>query len=281
MNQLLEDIGNRYNELMLKCQDVSQGVFNSETESLLTEARLLDLPSLHVAVKRLHHLRTNRFTSVNVGGTMGAGKSSLGQALACALGYDYQDADVFHPQVNKDKMRANIRLDDTDRVPFYTGVQAYLAKPYRVSSCSALTDLHRAILYGQSPNALLHKSSRENWSIEKPNHGLLQIIVDKPYEIALDELDKKNKSNDKRQINGEDHFIDVTRESEEQNLNKGEPQLLGDQYKLIQSNTIYPWEALRVDYKEMQSDSGYAPEKIVQDLLELPFSTPDLNQVSF
>ena len=46
-------------------------------------------------------------------GVSGSGKSSVGQALAEYLGWDFYDADDFHPPANVAKMASGIPLDDS------------------------------------------------------------------------------------------------------------------------------------------------------------------------
>ena len=47
-------------------------------------------------------------------GVSGSGKSTLGEALAERLGWDFFDADDFHPSENIAKMQAGIPLHDSD-----------------------------------------------------------------------------------------------------------------------------------------------------------------------
>lgn len=51
-------------------------------------------------------------------GVSGVGKSTVGIALAAALGWRYIEGDEFHPQVNRDKMASGAALDDDDRWPW-------------------------------------------------------------------------------------------------------------------------------------------------------------------
>ena len=46
-------------------------------------------------------------------GVSGCGKSSVGKALASKLGWDFYDADDFHPPANLAKMASGIPLDDS------------------------------------------------------------------------------------------------------------------------------------------------------------------------
>lgn len=48
-------------------------------------------------------------------GVSASGKSTLGLALARALGIPFFDGDDFHPQANIAKMSAGIPLTDSDR----------------------------------------------------------------------------------------------------------------------------------------------------------------------
>ena len=50
-------------------------------------------------------------------GVSGSGKTSVGKAFAESLGWDFYDADDFHPPENIAKMASGIPLDDSDRAP--------------------------------------------------------------------------------------------------------------------------------------------------------------------
>ncbi len=51
-------------------------------------------------------------------GAAGAGKTTVGRALAEALGWRFIDADDLHPPSNIDKIRSGIALTDEDRAPW-------------------------------------------------------------------------------------------------------------------------------------------------------------------
>lgn len=84
-------------------------------------------------------------------GVAGSGKSTLGRALAQQLGWDFFDADDFHPQANIDKMAAGIPLTDSDRTPWLASLHDQLvstlqADRHPVLACSALKEKYRAQL---------------------------------------------------------------------------------------------------------------------------------------
>lgn len=61
-------------------------------------------------------------TVLLVMGVAGAGKSTLGRALAARLGWAFQEGDDLHPEANVAKMRAGIPLSDADRAPWLAAI---------------------------------------------------------------------------------------------------------------------------------------------------------------
>ncbi len=55
---------------------------------------------------------------VVVMGVCGAGKSTVGRAVAATLGARFLDGDAVHPTTNREKMAAGLPLDDVDRDPW-------------------------------------------------------------------------------------------------------------------------------------------------------------------
>ncbi|MGZ4456488.1 MAG: gluconokinase [Nocardioides sp.] len=86
-------------------------------------------------------------------GVAGAGKTTVGSALAARLGLPYADADDLHPAANVAKMRAGVPLDDEDRRPWLEAVGGWLAgRPAGgVVSCSALRRHYRDTLRAHEP----------------------------------------------------------------------------------------------------------------------------------
>src|SRR4030095_544887 len=84
-------------------------------------------------------------------GVSGSGKSTVGKALAEKLGWDFFDADDFHPPENIAKMAAGIPLNDSDRAPWLAALSNLLlstlqANRHPVLACSALKETYRAKL---------------------------------------------------------------------------------------------------------------------------------------
>lgn len=89
-----------------------------------------------------------------VSGVSGAGKTRLGRALAASLGWDFADADDYHPPANIAKMRAGTPLADEDRAPWLAALRVEIERrlligdwPF-VLACSALRRSYRDTLVG-------------------------------------------------------------------------------------------------------------------------------------
>ena len=88
-------------------------------------------------------------------GVSGSGKTTVGAALADALGLPFVDGDALHPAANVAKMAAGIPLDDADRAPWLDAVGAVLAAGPVVVACSALRRVYRDRLRAAAPELLL------------------------------------------------------------------------------------------------------------------------------
>lgn len=110
-------------------------------------------------------------------GVSGCGKSSVGKALADAIGADFQDGDDLHPPANIRKMRAGEPLDDADRAPWLDRVAAWirdrhLAGRDGVVACSALKRRYRDRLREADP-------------------GLRFVLLDIPAEVLRRRLEQR------------------------------------------------------------------------------------------
>jgi len=84
-------------------------------------------------------------------GVSGSGKTTLGQALAQKLGWDFFDADDFHPPANIAKMASGIPLSDSDRAPWLAALHDQLSSTLKsnrhpILACSALKQKYRVQL---------------------------------------------------------------------------------------------------------------------------------------
>ena len=95
-------------------------------------------------------------------GVSGSGKSTLGYALAHKLGWDFFDADDFHPPENIAKMAAGIPLNDADRAPWLAALNERILSVresgrHPVLACSALKERYRdQLLKGTEGMAILY-----------------------------------------------------------------------------------------------------------------------------
>ena len=84
-------------------------------------------------------------------GVCGSGKSSVGQALARRLGWEFVEGDELHPDANVAKMASGQPLNDADRQGWLLALascmrQAAQSGHSRVLSCSALKRDYRDLL---------------------------------------------------------------------------------------------------------------------------------------
>lgn len=95
-------------------------------------------------------------------GVAGAGKTTVGSALASALGWRFEDADRYHPPANVAKMSAGIPLTDEDRVEWLAALRPLLDRAIAdgvglVLACSALREAYRETLgLGRPEIAVVH-----------------------------------------------------------------------------------------------------------------------------
>jgi gluconokinase len=81
-------------------------------------------------------------------GVTGAGKTTIGRALAGALGWEFHDGDELHSEASKLKMHRGIALDDADRAPWLSAIRKLILAMLSedrdgVIACSALKQSYR------------------------------------------------------------------------------------------------------------------------------------------
>jgi gluconokinase len=111
-------------------------------------------------------------------GVSGSGKTSVGRSLAEHLGWDFYDADDFHPPQNIAKMANGIPLDDTDRRPWL----------------AALHDLIGSALKEDRPGVLACSALKERYrqQLMDGNEGVQIIYLKGSYELIWSRMEKRN-----------------------------------------------------------------------------------------
>jgi len=100
-------------------------------------------------------------------GVSGAGKTTVGTMLASQLGWEFADADDYHPAANVEKMRNGIPLTDADREPWLESLRSLIAAwmaagKSAVLACSALKQEYRdRLMVGASMRVVYLKADRE------------------------------------------------------------------------------------------------------------------------
>lgn len=137
--------------------------------------------------------------AIVVMGVCGAGKSTVGGALAQRLGAKFVDADSLHPQANVDKMAKGIPLTDEDRWPWLARVGDELAGPYPdgiIVACSALRRSYRDAIRDKGPTTIfvqldVQKPLLEQRLNDRPGHfmpaSLLQSQLETLEPLQQDE----------------------------------------------------------------------------------------------
>lgn len=109
-------------------------------------------------------------------GVSGAGKSTVGEALAARLGWRYEDGDAFHPESNVAKMHAGHPLTDEDRWPWLRAIAAEIDRVCQsgghvVIACSALRRAYRDVLaHGRRDVRLVYLDGAEPLIEDRLSH---------------------------------------------------------------------------------------------------------------
>ena len=90
-------------------------------------------------------------------GVSGCGKTTIGTRLGEHLGWNFCDADDFHPPENVAKMASGTPLNDDDRYPWLLALHDLIANSLEegksgILACSALKESYRDILLKDNEN---------------------------------------------------------------------------------------------------------------------------------
>jgi len=129
-------------------------------------------------------------------GVSGSGKTSVGKALAEHLGWEFYDADEFHPPENVAKMATGVPLDDSDRAPWLAALHDLISTCLKtdrpgVLACSALKERYRQqLLEGNDGVQLVYLKGSYDliWSrmSERSDHYMKPHMLQSQFE-ALEE----------------------------------------------------------------------------------------------
>jgi len=112
-------------------------------------------------------------------GVSGAGKTTIAQALAQRLDWNFEDGDTLHPPENVAKMSAGQPLDETGRAPWIAAIAARLVGRHGHFMPGTLLDSQFAAL--EVPGSDEHPITV---SIDRPVGAIVDTLV-----IALSPLD--------------------------------------------------------------------------------------------
>ncbi len=132
-------------------------------------------------------------------GVTSCGKTTVGEAIAAALGAPFIEGDRLHPKANIDKMSSGVALTDDDRWPWLDQIGAAMKGDKAViASCSALKKTYRLRLQfaAQRPVTFIFlHGSREKLAeriAARKNHFMPPSLLDSQLAIleppTVDEL---------------------------------------------------------------------------------------------
>ena len=128
-------------------------------------------------------------------GVTGCGKTTVGIALAQALGIEFIDSDVLHSESNKTKMSSGTPLTDSDRQPWLREVsKALQSHESVVVACSALKKSYRStIVTGAPTTKFVHLSGSQELIFarlsERSHHFMPIGLLDSQFH-TLEPLDR-------------------------------------------------------------------------------------------
>src|SRR5438105_3468918 len=108
-------------------------------------------------------------------GVAGSGKTTIGTALAAALGCNFVDGDSLHPKENIEKMSHGIPLTDADRAPWLATIRAHIQQAATGKQClvvasSALKQRYRDFLSQGVPVTWIYLKGSPELIAERLQH---------------------------------------------------------------------------------------------------------------
>jgi len=128
-------------------------------------------------------------------GVTGCGKTTVGIALAAALGIEFIDSDDLHSESNKKKMSSGTPLTDFDREPWLQEVSKTLqSRESIVVACSALKKSYRSTIIAGAPTTkFIHLSGSKELIFarlsERSHHFMPIELLDSQFR-TLEPLDR-------------------------------------------------------------------------------------------
>ncbi len=131
-------------------------------------------------------------------GVAGSGKTTVGKALAQALGCPFYDSDDLHTPEAKNKMAQGIGLTDEDRKPWLEELAQCLKvwnveSPRTVVACSALKQKYRDLLNQAAPIEWVYLKGDKTLIAERlkarKGHFVSEALLNSQFE-ALEEPKK-------------------------------------------------------------------------------------------
>ncbi len=124
-------------------------------------------------------------------GVSGSGKTTIAAMLAGRLGWEYEDADDFHPPANVRKMHGGTPLTDEDRWPWLETMAAWIDATravgrHGVLACSALKRSYRQVLLGDRRDVRLiylrgDKTLIAGRQAARHNHFMPSTLIDSQF----------------------------------------------------------------------------------------------------